>query len=129
MLTTGVTHPIKKPWGNYKVLLESDHYVVKELRLFPEQQFSLQKHEHRIEEWTILEGTGLITLGESQQQTSTFVSGERSRVMVPQGYIHRLKNTSKNNDLVVLEIWWSRKENGLSEEDIIRYEDDYDRVC
>ena len=120
---------VSKPWGSYHTLIAGDDYVVKQLRISPEQQFSLQKHEHRIEEWTILEGIGLITLGESQEQTSTFVSGERSRVMVPQGYVHRLKNTSKNNDLVVLEIWWSRKENGLSEEDIIRYEDDYDRVC
>jgi len=120
---------VSKPWGNYTVLILGDDYVVKQLRISPEQQFSLQKHEHRTEEWTILEGVGLMTLGENRKETSTFVLGKLSRAMVPKGYVHRLKNTSKNNDLVVLEIWWSRKENGLSEEDIIRYEDDYDRVC
>ena len=120
---------VSKPWGSYHTLIAGDDYVVKQLRISPEQQFSLQKHEHRIEEWTILEGVGLMTLGESQEQTSTFVLGKLSRAMVPKGYVHRLKNINKNSDLLVLEIWWGEGENTLSEEDIIRYEDDYDRVC
>ena len=119
---------VSKLWGNYQVLLKGAHYVVKQLRISPEQQFSLQAHAHRTEEWTILEGVGLMTLGESQEQTSTFVLGKLSRAMVPKGYVHRLKNINKNRDLLVLEIWWGEGENSLSEEDIIRYEDDYDRI-
>ena len=119
---------VSKPWGSYHTLIAGDDYVVKQLRISPEQQFSLQAHAHRTEEWTILEGVGLMTLGESQEQTSTFVLGKLSRAIVPKGYVHRLKNINKNSDLLVLEIWWGEGENTLSEEDIIRYEDDYDRI-
>jgi len=119
---------VSKPWGSYHVLILGDDYVVKQLRISPEQQFSLQKHEHRTEEWTILEGVGLMTLGENRKETSTFVLGKLSRAMVPKGYVHRLKNTSKNKDLIVLEIWWGDEKVSLSEEDIVRYEDEYNRV-
>ena len=88
-------------------------------------EFSLQKHEHRTEEWTVLEGLGLMTLEEERGHASTFVLTEKSRAIVPKGFIHRLKNISKNKDLLVLEIWWGNK---LSEDDIIRYEDEYNRV-
>ena len=119
---------VSKPWGSYHTLIAGDDYVVKQLRISPEQQFSLQKHEHRTEEWTILEGVGLMTLGENRKETSTFVLGEKSRAIVPKGYVHRLRNLNKNNDLLVLEIWWGDGEIPLSEEDIIRYEDDFNRI-
>jgi len=119
---------VKKPWGSYQVFLETEDYTVKELRIFPGERFSLQKHNHRSEEWTILEGDGLMTLGEDLNQTSTFVLVQKSRAIVPRGYIHRLRNMNKNKDLVVLEIWWGDSEKPLSEEDIVRYEDDFNRI-
>ena len=119
---------VKKPWGTYQVFLETEDYAVKELRIFPGERFSLQKHNHRSEEWTILEGDGLMTLGEDLNQTSTFVLVQKSRAIVPRGYIHRLRNMNKNRDLVVLEIWWGDGEKPLSEEDIVRYEDDFYRI-
>ena len=119
---------VKKPWGTYQVFLETEDYAVKELRIFPGERFSLQKHNHRSEEWTILEGDGLMTLGEDLNQTSTFVLVQKSRAIIPRGYIHRLRNMNKNKDLVVLEIWWGDGEKPLSEEDIVRYEDDFNRI-
>ena len=115
---------VSKPWGSYTVLVLEDDYAVKQLRISPQQQFSLQKHEHRTEEWTVLEGLGLMTLEEERGHASTFVLTEKSRAIVPKGFIHRLKNISKNKDLLVLEIWWGNK---LSEDDIIRYDDEYGR--
>ena len=118
---------IEKPWGSYEVLLEQEDYVVKKLTLHPMKQFSLQKHEHREEEWIILDGDGLLTLGTDKNRTSQSFLIEKSRAIVPQGYVHRLQNINANKNLEVLEIWWGRDGKKLSEEDIIRYEDDYGR--
>tara|TARA_R100001377_G_C3141079_1_gene92682 strand:- start:214 stop:582 length:369 start_codon:yes stop_codon:yes gene_type:complete len=118
---------IEKPWGSYEVLLEQEDYVVKKLTLHPAKQFSLQKHEHRDEEWVVLEGEGLLTLGPDVDSASQSFLSERSRAMVPQGFVHRLLNINTNKNLEVLEIWWGGYGKTLSEEDIIRYADDYGR--
>ena len=118
---------IRKPWGSYEILIEHEDYVVKKLTLLPQKQFSLQKHEHRTEEWVVLEGEGLFTLGKDEKRASEYVLNKKSRAIVPRGCIHRLKNTSVNKDLEVLEIWWGGDGVTLSEEDIIRFEDDYGR--
>jgi len=118
---------IEKPWGSYEVLVEQEDYVVKKLTLHPMKRFSLQKHDHRREEWIVLEGEGLLTLGKDEKRASEYVLNKKSRAIVPQGYIHRLQNINENKNLEVLEIWWGGYGKTLSEEDIIRYEDDYGR--
>ena len=46
---------VEKPWGSYEVLLDEPTYKVKRIILNPDQQISLQYHNHRFEYWTIVE--------------------------------------------------------------------------
>ena len=42
---------MEKPWGKYEVLLDEPEYKVKKITLNPNQQFSLQYHNNRSEDW------------------------------------------------------------------------------
>lgn len=48
---------VKRPhWGGYLDLFRSDDLVIKILYFAPHGCLSLQKHQHRIEEWMVLRG-------------------------------------------------------------------------
>ena len=96
------------PWGSSEVIFEGDGFLVKILTIKPHQRTSLQYHQHRNEQWTVLDGRDSI--------------GEMTTV--PMFGVHRIEN-KKDTDLVILEIWYGRD---LREDDIIRIEDDYGRV-
>ena len=51
---------MEKPWGKYEVLLDEPEYKVKKITLNPNQQFSLQYHNNRSEDWVIVEGSGTV---------------------------------------------------------------------
>ena len=51
---------MEKPWGSYEVLLDEPEYKVKKITLNPNQQFSLQYHNNRWEDWVIVEGSGVV---------------------------------------------------------------------
>ena len=55
---------IEKPWGTYEILIDVPErgYKVKRIVVYPYQQFSLQYHKKRTEHWSIVSGTGTITL-------------------------------------------------------------------
>ena len=52
----------ERPWGNYSILFESEFCKVKIISVNPSQRLSYQFHEKRSEAWTIVSGTGKITL-------------------------------------------------------------------
>ena len=55
-------HREERPWGWFETLDEGEDYKVKKLFVNPKSRFSLQYHNHREEHWTIVEGSGIITL-------------------------------------------------------------------
>jgi mannose-1-phosphate guanylyltransferase/mannose-6-phosphate isomerase len=107
-----------RPWGSYDVMEEKPGFKVKKLTVNPGAKLSLQKHEHRSEHWVVVRGTATVTrddeIFELQANQSTYL---------PQGTIHRLENKHKE----VLEIIEVQTGNYLGEDDIIRFEDDYNR--
>lgn len=111
--TTGM-----RPWGSYTVLEEGRGYKIKRIEVNPGHRLSLQMHHHRSEHWIVVSGTAKVTCGEKisiiHQNQSTYV---------PQCHAHRLENPGII-PLVLIEV-----QNGeyLGEDDIIRFEDDYDR--
>lgn len=110
----------KKPWGFHAVLSDVGHYKVKELILKPGARLSYQIHRHRVERWMVLEGEGnLIINGESQ----TIAKG--SDALIPVNAAHRVENKG-DIPLVILEVQFLVGES-LSEEDIVRLDDDYGR--
>jgi mannose-1-phosphate guanylyltransferase/mannose-6-phosphate isomerase len=57
---------VRRPWGSYTVLTESDRYKVKRLTVDPHQKMSLQKHEKRSEHWVVVTGQIIVTRGEER---------------------------------------------------------------
>ena len=109
---------VKRPWGSYEVLTESDGYKVKRITVVPGGRLSLQSHQHRAENWVVVTGTATVTVGENVQKVAV-----NEHVYIPLQARHRLENYT--DDLVVL----IEVQSGLylGEDDIIRYEDIYGR--
>jgi mannose-6-phosphate isomerase-like protein (cupin superfamily) len=84
----------------------------------PGGALSLQSHHHRSEHWIVVEGTARVTV----DQTSQLVT-ENQSVYIPLGAVHRLENPGKV-PMVLIEVQTGRY---LGEDDIIRYEDVYQR--
>ena len=63
---------VEKPWGTYEVLLDVPErgYKVKRIVVYPYQRFSLQYHKKRTEHWSIVSGTGTITINDKDYDVS-----------------------------------------------------------
>lgn len=108
-----------RPWGSYTVLSEGEGYKVKKICINPGQSLSLQMHYHRSEHWTVISGTGKLTLDDK-----TVIFKENESTYIPIGTKHRLSNPGKL-PLLIIEV-----QNGkyLGEDDIVRFTDIYGRV-
>jgi mannose-1-phosphate guanylyltransferase/mannose-6-phosphate isomerase len=108
----------RRPWGTYEVLSAGDGYLVKVLSVLPGAILSLQSHNHRSENWTIVQGVARVTLDD---EILDKVTGEA--VHVPIKARHRIENPGTE----VLRIVEVQMGAVLEEGDIIRYEDNYGR--
>lgn len=108
----------ERPWGTYTVLEENRSYKIKRIEVLPGKRLSLQKHHHRSEHWIVVSGTARVTCGESE---STININEST--FIPMGATHRLENPGMI-PLVIIEV---QSGEYLGEDDIIRFQDDYDR--
>lgn len=108
-----------RPWGSYQILHESDKYKVKEIKVKPLSRLSLQSHKYRSEYWTCIEGKG-----EAQVNEERIKLEKNTQIFINKLDKHRLTNTSENEELVIIEIQHGTY---FGEDDIIRYEDDYNR--
>jgi|TARA_Y100001963_G_C6757952_1_gene437915 mannose-6-phosphate isomerase len=108
----------ERPWGRYEVLLDSDTCKVKRLYVNPGSRPSYQYHHKRSEVWTIVEGTGVVTLDDND----TIVT-PGTTIEVPVGVKHRICNTG-TEPLVFIEVQYGSY---FGEDDIVRLEDDYRR--
>ena len=108
----------ERPWGHYIKFLQEAGVWVKRVEVKPGARLSLQKHAHRSEKWNIVSGKGLVTINDQEIPV-----GPGSIVDVPLGAVHRISNTG-NEKLVFIEVACG---DYLSEDDIIRLQDDYDR--
>jgi mannose-1-phosphate guanylyltransferase/mannose-6-phosphate isomerase len=110
---------VYRPWGSYEGIDAGSRFQVKRLSVKPGAQLSLQMHHHRAEHWVVVKGTARVTCGER-----TFNLHENESTYIPIGERHRLENPG-NIPLEVIEI---QSGSYLGEDDIIRYDDIYDRV-
>jgi len=107
-----------RPWGNYIKLFQESGVWVKRIEVNPGCRLSLQKHAHRSEKWNIVTGKGLVVIDDKEIEV-----GPGSVLDVPLGAVHRIGNTG-DTKLVFIEVACGDE---LSEDDIIRLQDDYDR--
>ena len=110
---------VERPWGWYASTFEVKGFKTKVFVVKPRQRLSLQSHNHRKELWSIVSGEGVCTVDDKQ-----FNVAKDASVVIPQGAKHRIENSSASDDLVISEVQIG---DILTEEDIIRYDDDYGR--
>jgi mannose-1-phosphate guanylyltransferase len=108
-----------RPWGYYDAIDVGERFQVKRLCVNPGQSLSLQLHHHRAEHWVVVVGTAEVTCGENV----TLVS-ENESIFIPLGTKHRLYNPGR----MPLEIIEVQSGNYLGEDDIVRFDDRYNRV-
>ena len=110
---------VYRPWGQYDAIDRGEKYQVKRITVKPGGKLSLQLHHHRAEHWVVVSGVAEVTRGDS-----TFVLSENESTYIPVGERHSLRNPGAT-DLEIIEV---QSGTLLSEDDIVRYEDDYGRV-
>lgn len=112
----------KRGWGEYQVLdyriqPDGQNFLTKHLIITPGQHISYQRHQHRSEIWTFVDGTGKLILdGEIKSVTR----GEMA--YIKPGTKHAIK---ADTELHIIEVQVGDE---LTEEDIERLEWDWDSV-
>ena len=108
-----------RPWGWYETLCLDTRFQVKRIMVKPGGVLSLQSHHHRSEHWIVVRGTAEVTIGEEIKLVT-----ENQGVYIPLGTVHRMANPGK------LPMYLIEVQTGsyLGEDDIVRYEDIYDRT-
>ncbi len=108
-----------RPWGYYQSIDQGGRYQVKRIVVRPSGRLSLQKHYHRAEHWIVVRGAAEVTLNETVQLVH-----ENESIYLPIGSNHRLANPGKI-DLELIEV---QTGSYLGEDDIVRFEDVYNRI-
>lgn len=115
-----VEHEIyNSPWGFYKTVFISEDCQVKVITIFPMGELSLQEHKKREEHWVVVKGNGEVILGES---IIKIYPGKY--IYVPKECKHKMINNTQKN-IIFSEIQLGEY---FGEDDIIRYEDKYNRI-
>ncbi len=107
-----------RPWGHFETVNAGPRYQVKLLHVKPGAILSLQMHHHRAEHWVVVRGTARVTRG-----TEELLLTENQSTFIPLGVRHRLENPGK----VALELIEVQSGAYLGEDDIVRFEDLYNR--
>ncbi|MED7819502.1 MULTISPECIES: mannose-1-phosphate guanylyltransferase/mannose-6-phosphate isomerase [unclassified Francisella] len=102
-----------RPWGYHDILIEEQLFHVKKVLVYPGEEIALQRHFHRNEQWTVLEGTAEISVdGVSKLVT------ENQTAYVAIGQKHSIKNIG-SIPLVFIEIQSGRY---INENDVERFD-------
>jgi len=110
---------VHRPWGGYEPIDEGARYQVKRLTVNPGASLSLQMHHHRAEHWIVVSGTAKVT-----RDDETVLLTENQSTYIPVGTRHRLENPGQ----IPLEIIEVQSGSYLGEDDIVRFEDIYNRT-
>lgn len=108
----------QRPWGEFENLLDASYCKVKRITVKPNQRLSYQYHRKRSEVWTIVCGTGHITIDDKSWDV---ITGQT--IKIPAGIRHRIQNKTAN-DLIFIEVQYGTY---FGEDDIVRIQDDYNR--
>lgn len=109
---------VHRPWGTYETIDLGQRYQVKRITVNPGASLSLQMHHHRAEHWIVVTGTARVTRGED-----VYLVSENESTFIPLGTKHRLENPGK----FPLEMIEVQSGSYLGEDDIVRFEDIYNR--
>jgi mannose-1-phosphate guanylyltransferase/mannose-6-phosphate isomerase len=109
---------VHRPWGTFEGMDQGDRFQVKRLSVKPGATLSLQMHHHRAEHWIVVSGTARVTCDDKE-----FLLSENQSTYIPIGMRHRLENPGS----IPLEIIEVQSGSYLGEDDIVRFDDIYNR--
>lgn len=107
-----------RPWGSYERIDIGTGFQVKRIIVNPRASLSLQMHHHRAEHWVVVRGTATVTCGDKK-----FTLSENESTFIPIGVTHRLENSGA----IPCELIEVQSGTYLGEDDIVRFEDVYNR--
>jgi mannose-1-phosphate guanylyltransferase/mannose-6-phosphate isomerase len=107
-----------RPWGSFEILYEDSQIKVKRIVVKPGQRLSLQSHAKRSENWLVLSGRAIVTVDAGKAHLFA-----NQAIFIPCGAKHRVENPGEE-ELVFVEV---QTGSYFGEDDIIRYQDDYQR--
>lgn len=107
-----------RPWGYWESLRLTDTHKVKHIFVAPGEKLSLQYHNRRREVWTVVEGRGIITVGDEALEA---VPGKV--FVIERGVKHRAEGGPAGLHFIEVQ-----SGDYLGEDDIVRLEDCYGRV-
>ncbi|MBL6927660.1 MAG: phosphomannose isomerase type II C-terminal cupin domain [Rhodospirillales bacterium] len=108
-----------RPWGSWRVIDAGVGYAVKRITVDPGNILSLQRHQHRSEHWTVVQGHARVHVGDEVLDL-----GANEAVYIPVEALHRIQNVGEQS-MVFIEVQCGAI---LDENDIERIEDDYGRT-
>lgn len=106
-----------RPWGFWESLKLSDNYKVKHIFVAHKEKLSLQTHKHRDEIWTIVQGSGSVTV-----EDETFDAKKGDVFIVEKEKKHRAEGGREGMHIIEVQMG-----DYLGEDDIKRLEDVYGR--
>jgi len=109
---------VYRPWGYYEGIDVGERFQAKRIAVKPGSKLSLQKHQYRAEHWIVVSGKARVTRGED-----SLVLHANQSTYIPLGVMHRLENIG-GTELHLIEV---QSGEYLGEDDIERFEDDYQR--
>lgn len=109
---------VYRPWGYYEGIDKGERFLAKRIVVKPGSKLSLQMHHQRAEHWVVVSGRARVTRGED-----TLVLYPDQSTYIPIGARHRLENIG-DEPLHLIEV---QSGSYLSEDDIVRFDDDYRR--
>jgi mannose-1-phosphate guanylyltransferase/mannose-6-phosphate isomerase len=110
-----------RPWGYYINVEghDTNGFKMKRIAVYPGKRLSLQSHNYRSEHWVIVKGTAKVQVG-----TENFIMSQDQHVYIPIKTLHRIENIGDE----LMEFTETQIGDYLGEDDIIRYEDDFNRT-
>ncbi|MDJ1304823.1 MAG: cupin domain-containing protein [Candidatus Midichloria sp.] len=108
-----------KPWGAFYEIKKGKNFAIKKLKIAPFQRTSLQLHHNRSEYLIVIEGSAAVIVGD---ESYTLNPGDSVHVL--QSAVHRITNNGLE-ELVIVEV---QVGSPISENYIIRIQDDYGRL-
>ena len=110
---------MERPWGAYFILDKNPLYKLKRIEVNINSRLSYQYHEKRSETWVVIDGGGIVTIDGKTKEI-----GKGDVIIIPKKSKHRVENTS-DKKLIFIEVQTGTY---FGEDDIVRIEDDYNRV-
>lgn len=118
--TSALAHVYEhRPWGEFEVLRDTENFKSKVIRVNPGQKLSYQSHKKRAEHWIIIQGQPQVTLNDVVHSLNP---GEH--IFIPLGAKHRIYNPTQET----VEFVEVQTGTYFGEDDITRYQDDYQRT-